>query len=219
MARQAEEDVSEIGQPAATSLNAMTPAAKPAAPARDPYAVGPTNYESFDRAYSSNARASQDEASRLNTRVSGEARAAQQALQQTYGADQQPSDALRTQFSNARHDRDALGSDAGVQALSGPHASAWGAALTRRAGRGAFEHTQKAYAGLDTALAAKEQQHQKALTDLAAKEAADLEQADFYLNAGTPPQTSPDGLTDAEWYAQHDNTQNEQPQDPYKEDR
>ncbi len=157
-----------------------TASAPAAQPTRDPYAMGPTNYTSFDRSANSNTQASKDTANRLNNKVSAEASAANAALQQQYGSQNAPTNALRQQVSKASADRNALGSAAGIQALTGPQASGWGAAFTQAAGADKFAKTQKKYGGLDTGLAQASQN--RAATEAAATQATDARQASGAVN-------------------------------------
>ncbi len=168
---------------AAESQNDARPATpdKGPNPVQDPYAVGPTNYTSFSRSFDSNAQAAEDTAGRLSQKVSGEAQAANNALQNAYGGFQGAANKavgegsvtagggvyggpqsfeagadVYNAASTAQADARALDSTGGVQALTGPHASAWGAALTRHAGGQGFKSAQKKAGALSGNIANKQ---------------------------------------------------------------
>lgn len=145
----------------------------------DPF-NSPTGFVNFGRYFGANAQAAEDTANALNARVQGAGNKAASALENAYSnyqgqvqgaADRairergpnatgkyagpsefNPGQDVTQDFQEAREQRDALGSDAGVQALIGPNAGWLGAALTRQAGREEFAQTQQEGQALDTAL-------------------------------------------------------------------
>lgn len=156
---------------------------------RDPYATGPSDYQSFDRLYASNAGAAKQGAGEVAQKVSSEATEAQKALNNAYGswmaggsneAFTAPA-AVQGQFSQAQADARALGSTGGIQQLMGPQASRMGAAFVQRAG-GNFKSAPQDYAGLSGRIAEVEKGSKGYVENQAEKKATDAAQESMWRN-------------------------------------
>jgi hypothetical protein len=164
-------------QPTSPAQQPAQPQARPQGP--DPF-NSPTGFVGFNQYFGANAEAAQASAGKLNRQVQDASSKAWDSLQNAYGSFSEgvqgaankairergpnatgryegptqfdPGQGVTQEFQSAREQRDALGSEAGVQALMGPNAGWLGAALTSAAGRDSFAQTQQEEQGLDTAL-------------------------------------------------------------------